>query len=302
MGSFCENVHYKNKTHERHKPLRADNKELKTSGRRITSAVSSCADASMTVEAALAVPVFIFCMVNILMIFQMVEYNSRIFAAVHQTGNRIARTAGLKNATGSGTAGSAVLSLAYVPVGMSDCLSGSISENGCIRGGRGGLSYIGSSVLAADDIIDIHVSYHVRPAYAGYGWGGARMYVRYYGRGWTGYDPTRGQTEQQSDERMVFITKSGTVYHLSRGCRSLCPSVKGIPYSAVGESRNDDGRRYGRCPYCGSHIPGETVYVTDYGDCYHSSPCCRALRRTVYTIPLSQVGSRGPCAICGGGE
>lgn len=345
MRSFYEigieiGIETENKNNiERHKSLRADMKSThidkdtnqKTKyKRRISSAALRLTQASMTVEASLVLPVFIFCMVNILMIFQMVEYQSRILAAVHQTGNRISRDAflgsGLVTDTGEtcaedgseecGVSGEvdsgkilsgeniigAAASLAYIPAGVSEYLGDSISEKGCISGGKGGISYAGSNVLLNDDIVDIHASFRVRPAYADYGWNGSRMYVRYYGRGWTGYDVTRTGGEKTDDDRMVFITKTGTVYHLSRGCSSLCPSVHGVPYESISRQRNSDGKRYGRCPYCGTHVPGGTVYVTDYGTCYHTSPCCRGLKRTVYSIPLSEVGDREPCAICGGGE
>ncbi len=302
MGFFCRYVTVNNNNVERQKTLRADKKaRLKSSGRRILSASPAEAGASMTVEAALVLPVFIFCMVNILMLFQMEEYNSRILAAVHQTGNRIARTACMKEMTDDTCSGT-VLSASYIPMGVSECLGSGIPENGCIRGGKGGLSYIGSEVLMDNDIIDIRVSYHVVPAYAGYGWNGARMRVRYYGRGWTGYDTAGVSGDQTGNERMVFITKTGTVYHLSRKCSRLCPSVRGIPYDALSGSRNTEGMVYSKCPYCSGHVPGATVYVTDYGKCYHTSPCCRGLKRTVYTVPLSEAGGRGPCAVCGGGN
>lgn len=300
MGSFKE--FETNDNHERQESLRADQNTVFISKKERVSSAASCSySASMTVEAAFVLPIFIFCMVNILMIFQMVEYRSRVLAAVHQTGNEIARNACLRGITPEGMQpAEALLSAAYLPSGVSGRLESGISDDGCIVDGIIGISYIGSLVLAQDDIIDIRASYSVRPAYAGFGWEGARMFVRYYGRGWTGYNVTRTQGEDKREERMVYITKTGEVYHLSRGCSSLNPSIKGIKYDDADSSRNLDGHRYGVCPYCGDHSPGGSVYVTDYGTCYHTSPSCKGLRRTVYCIPLSEAGGRRPCSICGG--
>ena len=93
MGFFAINE-TTNNNNERHKSLRADQKAVQAvQSERISPAVSRQIKASMTVEAAFVLPFFIFCMVNILMIFQMVEYRSKILAAVHQTGNEITRSA-----------------------------------------------------------------------------------------------------------------------------------------------------------------------------------------------------------------
>ena len=50
---------------------------------------SSGAAGSMTVEASIVVPLFIFCVINLLFGLQVVETSSRITAALHETGNEI---------------------------------------------------------------------------------------------------------------------------------------------------------------------------------------------------------------------
>ena len=105
MGFFAINE-TTNNNNERHKSLRADQKAVQAvQSERISPAVSRQIKASMTVEAAFVLPFFIFCMVNILMIFQMVEYRSKILAAVHQTGNEIARSASAREILPDGAEG-----------------------------------------------------------------------------------------------------------------------------------------------------------------------------------------------------
>ena len=38
-----------------------------------------------------------------------------------------------------------------------------LSGNSCVKGGAGGLSFIGSSVMGPEDMIDLRVSYRVKP-------------------------------------------------------------------------------------------------------------------------------------------
>ena len=44
---------------------------------------------------------------------------------------------------------------------------------------------------------------------------------------------------------------------------------------------------------------GTVVYVPDYGNRYHTMKNCAHLKRTVSRIPLSQAGGRRPCRECG---
>ena len=71
--------------------------------------------------------------------------------------------------------------------------------------------------------------------------------------------------------------------------------------SAVDGMRNADGGKYYPCEGCGGN-PDETVYITDYGDRYHTDINCSGLKRTVEEIDIKDVGDRGVCKKCGGGH
>ena len=296
MESFCLN---RKKTIYRNNPhihsLRADGAADTGKGKRILSA------ASMTLEAALVLPLFLFFMINVLFIFQMLGAQSHIMAAAHMTGNDIVKSASLKTITDSDAAG-AVLSAAYIPLGISKHLGGSLDDSGAVKGGLSGLDYTDCRVLLSDDIVDLRVRWKAVPYVSAYGLGYSRnMSVRYYSRGFTGFDAARTGHDSDTDELYVYITPSGTVYHLSRSCPYLNPSVRSINASALKGARNESGGKYYPCSECRAASGSSGVYyITDYGTKYHKSASCSALKRDVRCVPLSQAGGRGRCSKCGG--
>ena len=48
-----------------------------------------------------------------------------------------------------------------------------------------------------------------------------------------------------------------------------------------------------------SDLKGMTVYAADYGNRFHTSRSCSHLKRRVYRIPLSEAGGKRPCLDCG---
>lgn len=116
-------------------------------------------------------------------------------------------------------------------------------------------------------------------------------------RKWTGRGIVEG--EGGREEEIVYITPSGTVYHKSRDCTYLKPTVKSIARSRIKTSRNREGSRYYPCAKCKGDSKGGTVYVTDYGNRYHNRRDCKKINHTVCAVFLSEVGDRHRCSKCG---
>lgn len=98
-------------------------------------------------------------------------------------------------------------------------------------------------------------------------------------------------------EVWVYVTPEGTVYHRSRSCSYLDLSIRAVSRRSLSDLRNQNRGRYYACEHCGGSA--STVYITDYGDRYHSSLSCSGLKRTIYMIKLSQTGGRRVCSKCG---
>ncbi len=116
-------------------------------------------------------------------------------------------------------------------------------------------------------------------------------------RKWTGYQT--GQDEKE-DDGWLYYTEHGTVYHASRGCTYLDLSIRGVTYAQAAAARNKSGGKYHKCERCGNAGPGHgMVYITNYGDRYHSSLTCSGIKRSVYMIRKSEAVDKKMCSKCG---
>lgn len=258
---------------------------------------------SMTLEAAFVLPFFLFAVINILFAVNIIGTQSRINAALHQVGNQMAfagyayeHTVG--NALPEQLSG-VILSDLYAKGQIIKYVGSSYLEQSCIVDGAGGVSLAGSSVMGDGDIIDLTISYRVSPFIVLMGFDQFSMTQRYYGRAWTGYDVTQYVSDPEREDPMVYVTQTGTVYHLDRNCVYLNPSVEALSVTAIESRRNQSGSKYYLCERCSKVVEPEEVYITSQGNRYHTQLNCSGLKRTIYTVPLSQTGARGRCSKCG---
>ena len=99
----------------------------------------------------------------------------------------------------------------------------------------------------------------------------------------------------------VYIADYGKVYHKNRGCVYLNPSIRSLEYCRVAEQRNISGGKYQICKSCGKDVKytdSMIVYITPYGDCFHSVSNCPGLKRSVRRVELSKTGNIPPCSKC----
>ena len=260
--------------------------------------------ASMTLEASIALPLFIFFFVNIIGAIEIIRVQSEMEGVLHQVGNEVAIKAydiregeDLIGVDEGGVLELGALS-GYAIYQVKRKLEDKLAGN-AVMDGVNGVNMLASQVMTGGDIIDIVVDYKVHPIISLIGFKDFMVESRYYGHAWTGYDISGGGNLEEMQEEMVYVTEHGTVYHRDIGCRYLKPNVKSVPFSQIDSLRNKDRSRYHSCMYCGGGVTGGDVFITDYGDKYHTSVNCPGLKRKIYTIPISEVGGRGPCSSCG---
>ena len=120
-------------------------------------------------------------------------------------------------------------------------------------------------------------------------------------RPFTGRKYKNTGNENSEDNRIVFVTKNGKVYHTSNICSHIRLSVKAVDYSIVGGMRNKGGAKYYPCEYCARGGLSGTVYITEDGNRIHKNKNCSGIKRTVISIKKSDAEARGyrPCERCG---
>lgn len=272
--------------------------------KRVSSFTSRKYKASMTVEAAFALPLFIFLIVNLIYVMNIIGVQSRLSAALHQVGNKIAfygyaYEKSIGNVLPNEIEGIASMAVSwlYVKGEIEDYAGVEYLNKSCIKSGAGGIRYDGTVIAENNDIVEICLNYQVQPLIAILGFENFNMCQRYYARLWTGYDVEMGISDFTSDEPMVYVTETGTVYHTNRNCTHLNLSVTSAKTENIADMRNQSGGKYYPCEMCGGYTQA-TVYITSQGSSYHTRLNCSGLKRTIYTIPLSQVGGRGRCSRC----
>lgn len=278
--------------------------------------------ASLTVEAALVLPIFFYFMIAFLYFIQIFMVQEQIQSEITKMGLSWSKTAyfykdfpdikeaisfdktifgneidlGIDDITDQIISGSSLKLYAkkYLDKGW--------LNRSCIKGGFEGIDFSYSSIVNSDNIIDIVLSYQVSIPVKIFNLGDMKMLQRVRLRAWTGFRlPAAYNTNNLTSETMVYITDTGTVYHKSKECSHIKLSiiaVQGIP----NDLRNKSGSKYTKCEKCCKGNVGgyATFYITSYGDKFHSDRSCSGLKRSVREIPLSEVGSRKPCSRCGG--
>lgn len=270
--------------------------------KRVSSFALGYCRASITVEAAFALPLFLFFMLHIMSAISMIEAQSRIGAAMHQTGNQMAFAGYVYEKAFGGELPDGIASVAltegYARNRILSYVGSNYLEHSSIRNGKAGISFAGTSIMGSNDIVEICVSYEIEPLFAVMGFDKFSMKQRYYGKAWTGYDVEDGISDMTEQDPMVYITETGTVYHTNRNCTYLNPTIQSILAEELEGKRNSSGGKYYPCELCAGAIRTGQVYITEYGNSYHNSISCSGLKRTIYTIPLSEVGGRGRCTKC----
>ena len=243
---------------------------------------------SLTIEASLILPIFIFAMFLALSLINLMRFHLNLQEAIHQEMGKLALRAYREWNVSQAGVGSSVLAR----------LDPLLLDKAPIKGGEGGIDFSGSK-LDNREIIEINAVYQAELPYDFFHIFNRSFCAKCLMHSFIGYE--KGLDERsvcQKEEEYVYVTETGTVYHKDRECSYLRLSIKEADRSALKDLRNSSGHKYYACRSCGKSA-GNRVYITDDGTCYHSSLVCHGLKRTVTCIPLSQAGGKRPCSRCG---
>lgn len=240
---------------------------------------------SLTVEAALVLPIFFFaalCLIYLLEI-RSVQFSVRS-AAQNATENAAVDVTVLP-----------VLNPWKLESDMVKLIGADRMGQSVIEGGSGGLSCWRSYYKEADGIIYVDVCYKVRLPFPRFLNLSLDLNETFQVRAWTGYQP---MGMEAADDSIVYITDYGSVYHEDYQCRYLQLTIRYIPITELSGVRNLDGGIYRACEKCVHADTMIGVYVTEYGNKYHNSLNCSGLKRSIRVVKKSEVMGRGACSKC----
>jgi len=244
---------------------------------------------SLTIEASLGLTVFLLFLISLCWLFLVMGLELHVQRALEQVGNEAAQYSYV------GDVRRELLRLRLVSLAGEDYLE----RSPVVDGGRG-LSLAGSHVMADGREIRLVVTYRVAFPASILGVDSVVIRQQCCRYGWVGDRFPAGEGEGGTDEKMVYVTESGEVFHCSLSCTYLRLSLRAVPAAALPELRNRGGGKYYPCERCRPTGNEEIVYITDTGTRFHREADCSAVTRNVRPIPVSQAKGMKPCSRCGG--
>ncbi len=240
---------------------------------------------SITIEAALAVPVFFLAVVSLLYLMEIMALRTSVRCGLQYAG-KVA-------------AGEAYIVTAVMPSQLEKDVIHAIGadrlERSIILGGCNGIRCDESRVSLRTGIGKLTASYQIRLPVLLFKVPPIEYREEIRIKVWSGYEKEGFLTD---DEETVYITETGLVYHRDYHCTHLELSIRMVSSAELESLRNNSGGRYYPCGQC-VRLGKNGVYITNTGDRYHSSLSCSGLKRTIYAVPVSEAVGRRACSRCG---
>jgi len=243
---------------------------------------------SMTVEAAVILPLLLFFFLHIMSAVEMLRLHGRLTFALWECGKELTVYAAMPGEVEAEIPDIAV-SYLYVKNRVEKFLGREYLENSPLKAGANGINYLASDY--DEGCIDIGISYPVIPQISVFPMPDIRLVNRYYGKVWDGYD-------NDLELRFVYVTVYGEVWHKSLDCTHIHHAIKETDWGSISGLRNVNGGRYRACERCREEEKGLKAYYTDQGDRYHRTGDCPALVRYIRAIMWEDNLSYGPCSRC----
>lgn len=250
-----------------------------------TSSCLSGRKGSVTVEAALAVPLFFFAVLALFYMLEVMSVRTSIRTGMQYAAKAAAEETYIKPTVTPGSLEADIVA----------AIGAERLERSIVVNGSGGIHCQESRMSAVTGILELKVNYQVRLPVPVFAVPPVNMEESLRMKGWNGYIRSGFQGQ---DDKTVYVTENGMVYHRDYHCNYLELSIRAVPASQVDGLRNESQGKYHACEICGGRGTAGEVYITDYGDRYHTSLGCSGLKRTIYAIPLSEAVGKGACSKC----
>lgn len=239
----------------------------------------------ITVEAALAVPLFFFAALALFYMIEVMTIRTSIRSGMQYAAKQAASESYVRKWITPGS----------LEADIVDAVGGERLERSIVVDGSSGISCEESRMSVTTGILELRISYQVRLPIPVFAAPPVPMKESMQMKGWNGY--VRAGFRGQEDDT-VYITENGMVYHRDYHCNYLELSIHMVSSGETEGLRNENQEKYHACERCVHGGAAGQVYLTDYGNRYHNSLNCSGLKRTIYAVPLSEAAGKGACSKC----
>ena len=238
---------------------------------------------SFTVEAAVIIPLISLFLAGILFWFRVMQVETQVYSALSYASRKTAAVCSEIDTAAAGF----ISAEAYFQEALSDY----DGVGDYIYGGTAGISLIASDF--SGEYVKLKADYIIKFPFFSFSIGHILVCQESKSHKWT------GNSRQPEENPWVFVTDYGSVYHSTRSCNYLDLSVHGTKMANLEALRNKSEHKYYACELCAAENKSTNwVYITDYGTAYHTDLSCSGLKRTIYQVRLSEVGTRPACTKC----
>ena len=240
---------------------------------------------SITIEAAVVIPMFFLAILCMVYCFEVIGIRTAIRYGMQSVGKELAEKVYYEP----------VLSIEELERDLVNVIGNERLEDSVIAQGSKGLHCTESKISLLTGEVQLVVQYQIQIPVPFFRLPVTTFEERLRVKGWTGQSKL---VSLGSRDEIVYVTEYGTVYHKSLACSYLELSIRVVNKNAIATERNASGGMYYICERCENMGAGSVVYVTDYGSRYHMSLNCSGLKRTVYAVPLYELNELGGCSKC----
>lgn len=274
--------------------------------------------ASLTVEAAMVLPLFLFSMVILMMPMKIMNENRKIQTKLEAVGEDLSQYAYLMGIFEDDRNGSVSNIIDHENTALMDQEALGGPDGDLVTGGAlfiyaegvmrqyidsksiKGISLLNSEILKDGETIDLVMNYRYCLPFPVLGLSDIALTARSTRRAWIGKEGGKGHDGDGGEEdEIVYVGRDSTRYHRDRSCHYLYNNITSVGANTIGGMRNQSGNRYKPCSRCLKTGDGVgAVYVMPSGEHYHADRNCTAIVAYVRAARLSSVAYLGACSYC----
>lgn len=272
----------------------------------------SSPDASLTLEAALVLPVYIFFIVSLIYILNILNLQNSLQAAMEEASRNINLYAYIGEKFNdldtfdksliitneedfADRSIQAVINTALIKKAFITDNVKALADNSYIINGSNGIRFFLSSV-STSHFIDFNIQYYIKLPFFPENFIKLKINQRCFFRTFTGEDIS---LKSGSFTLYAYIAPTGNVYHTSPYCSYLSKYYSILPSSYFDENTNNLGE-YNPCSHCAKHSsPSPNAFLCAGSKVYHNSIDCFYLNAHIYKVTLDSVEDTMPlCTRC----